>query len=85
MLNKFLISTVSTQTKIIKGDIAFKDLSIGFKSNKTTLFQRLNCFIPSGSVVVINGFNSSGKTSLCNSLLGLITPIKGNILIDNIQ
>lgn len=71
--------------KIFKGDITFKDLTIGFKDNKNILFQRLNCFLPSGSVTVINGYNSSGKTSLCNSLLGLIEPIKGNILFDNID
>ncbi len=71
--------------KIIKGEIIFKDLTLGFKDNKNILFQRLNCTLPSGSVTVINGYNSSGKTSLCNSLLGLIEPIKGNILFDNID
>lgn len=71
--------------KIFKGEITLKDLTIGFNDNKTILFQRLNCLLPSGSVTVINGYNSSGKTSLCNSLLGLIQPIKGNILFDNID
>ena len=71
--------------KIILGDIRLKDLAIGFSSNKNILFQRLNCIIPSGSVTVINGYNSSGKSSLCNSFLGLVTPLKGNILFDNID
>ena len=71
--------------KIFKGNITLKDLSLGFDQNKNILFQRLNCTIPAGSITVINGFNSSGKTSLCNSLLGLIHPIKGNILYDNID
>ena len=71
--------------KIIKGDIRLKDLAIGFSSNKNILFQRLNCIIPSGSITVINGYNSSGKSSLCNSFLGLVTPLKGNILYDNID
>jgi ATP-binding cassette, subfamily C, bacterial LapB len=71
--------------KIIKGDIRLKDLAIGFNSNKNILFQRLNCIIPSGSITVINGYNSSGKSSLCNSFLGLVTPLKGNILYDNID
>ena len=35
------------------------------------------------SSVTILGYNSSGKTSLCNSMLGLIQPMKGNILFDN--
>lgn len=71
--------------KIIRGDIRLKDLAIGFNSNKNILFQRLNCIIPSGSTTVINGYNSSGKSSLCNSFLGLIEPLKGNILFDNID
>ena len=71
--------------KIFKGEITLKDLSLGFNSNKTILFQRLNCTLPSGSITVISGFNSSGKTSLCNSLIGLIQPIKGNILFNDID
>ena len=71
--------------KIFKGDIILKDLALGFNSNKTILFQRLNCTLPSGSVTVISGYNSSGKTSLCNSLIGLIEPIKGNILFNDID
>ena len=71
--------------KIFKGEITLKDLSLGFNSNKTILFQRLNCTLPSGSITVISGFNSSGKTSLCNSLIGLIQPVKGNILFNDID
>jgi len=71
--------------KIISGELLLKDLSLGFVSSKEVLFQRLNCTIPSGSIVVINGFNSAGKTSLCKSLIGLIKPLKGSILFDNID
>ena len=71
--------------KIFKGEIILKDLALGFNSNKTILFQRLNCTLPSGSVTVISGYNSSGKTSLCSSLIGLIEPLKGNILFNNID
>ena len=71
--------------KIFKGEVVLKDLSLGFNSNKTILFQRLNCTLPSGSITVISGYNSSGKTSLCHSLMGLIKPLKGNILFNNID
>ncbi len=71
--------------KIFKGEITLKDLSLGFNSNKSILFQRLNCNLPSGSITVISGYNSSGKTSLCNSLMGLIQPAKGNILFNDID
>ena len=71
--------------KIFKGEITLKDLSLGFNSNKSILFQRLNCTLPSGSTTVISGYNSSGKTSLCNSFMGLIQPLKGNILFNDID
>ena len=71
--------------KIISGMIVLKDLSLGFAERKEILFQRLNCTIPPGGVVVINGYNSAGKSSLCKSLVGLLNPLKGNILYDNID
>ncbi|RPH07777.1 MAG: ATP-binding cassette domain-containing protein [Alphaproteobacteria bacterium TMED93] len=71
--------------KIISGLLVLKDLSLGFPNSKEVLFQRLNCTIPSGGIVVINGYNSAGKTSLCKSFLGLIKPLKGSILFDNIE
>ncbi|MBF97093.1 MAG: Toxin RTX-I translocation ATP-binding protein [Alphaproteobacteria bacterium MarineAlpha9_Bin4] len=71
--------------KIISGSVVIKDLSLGFLEKKETLFQRLNCKIPSGGIVVINGYNSAGKTSLCKAIVGLIAPLKGNILFDNID
>ena len=71
--------------KIISGELLLKDLSLGFVSNKEVLFQRLNCTIPSGSIVVINGFNSAGKLLYVRLLIGLIKPLKGSILFDNID
>ncbi len=71
--------------RIVSGSVTLKDLSIGYKSTKEVLFQRLNCNIVAGSVVVIHGYNSSGKSSLCKAILGLIDPLKGNILFDGID
>ena len=71
--------------KIISGLLVLKDLSLGYSNSREILFQRLNCTIPSGGIAVINGYNSAGKTSLCKSLLGLIKPLKGSILFDNIE
>ena len=78
-------NTRGMNPKILKGNITLKNLTLGFENNKDFLFQRLNCNIPAGSVVVINGYNSSGKTSLCKTLLGLLSPSRGSILFDNID
>ncbi len=71
--------------KIISGSIVLKNLSLGFSERNETLFQRLNCNIPAGGIVVINGYNSAGKTSLCKAITGLIHPLKGSVLFDNIE
>ncbi|MEC6996712.1 MAG: ATP-binding cassette domain-containing protein [Pseudomonadota bacterium] len=71
--------------KIISGTILLRDLSIGFPDKKEVLFQRLNCTIPPGGIAVINGYNSAGKSSLCKTLIGLVNPLKGSVLFDNIE
>ena len=71
--------------KIISGTILLKDLSLVFLIKRKFYFKGLNCTIPSGGIVVINGYNSAGKSSLCKSLIGLVKPLKGSILFDNIE
>ena len=69
-------NTNGVNPKIISGSLALKDLSIGFSDKKEVLFQRLNCNIPPGGIVVINGYNSAGKSTLCKAILGLVSPLK---------
>ena len=78
-------NTNGVNPKIISGSLVLKDLSIGFSDKKEVLFQRLNCNIPPGGIVVINGYNSAGKSTLCKAILGLVSPLKGSILYDNIE
>ena len=78
-------NTNGVNPKIISGSLVLKDLSIGFSYKKEVLFQRLNCNIPPGGIVVINGYNSAGKSTLCKAILGLVSPLKGSILYDNIE
>ena len=61
--------------------VTLKGFYIGM-DKKEVLFQRLNCNIPPGGIVVINGYNSAGKSTLCKAILGLVSPLKGSILYD---
>ena len=53
-------------------EVSIKGFIFGFQLVKKFYFSALNCTIPSGGIVVINGFNSAGKTSLCKAILGLV-------------
>lgn len=60
--------------------IECKNMSIGY-SNKTIL-RNLNFEINQGEYIFILGDNGVGKTTLLKTLLGLIPPLKGDIIYD---
>ena len=60
--------------------IECKNMSIGY-ANKTIL-RNLNFEINQGEYIFILGDNGVGKTTLLKTLLGLIPPLKGDIIYD---
>ena len=60
-------------------EIVCNDLSIGY-TNKA-IHTNINLTIPGGSYTCIIGENGIGKSTLIKTLLGLIPPISGSILI----
>ena len=61
--------------------IEVKDLYKKF--GKLEVLKGLNLSVNQGGIFVILGPNGSGKTTLIKSILGMVIPDKGNILIDN--
>lgn len=57
-----------------------KDLQIGYDGK--TIAPKLNFEIDEGDYLCIVGENGAGKTTLMKTLLGLMTPIGGEIIID---
>ena len=47
--------------------------------------DKINLVIPCKSKVGIIGPTGGGKTTLIDVIIGLLEPIKGNVLIDEIQ
>ena len=53
------------------------------KFGKLTVLDGLDLTINKGGIFAILGPNGSGKTTLIKSLLGMVVPNKGDILLDN--
>ncbi len=71
--------------KILRGSISFEDVYMSYSDKKVVLYERLNCNLSPGSLVVISGHNGSGKSTLCKSLVGLVKPTKGKIKYDDVS
>jgi zinc transport system ATP-binding protein len=55
---------------------------VDFSFEKETVLKDVNLTIPHGDFAAIIGPNGGGKTTLLKLILGLLTPTKGNILVD---
>lgn len=66
--------------------IQLKDLALTYRWRdfKKEIFRDLDLCIPKGAFVTISGANGSGKSSLIKLILGLETPSKGDVLINDV-
>ncbi len=85
-----LIKLKSTNyNKIIKDKLSFQrqikitNLSFNYKSNKENISKNINLTINKGENLGIFGKTGSGKTTLINILMGILSPTSGNIFIDD--
>ncbi len=60
-------------------------INLSKKFGRTNVLKNINLKIDSGKVTAIVGPNSSGKTTLIKSILGLVKKTEGEILIDGIS
>ena len=60
--------------------LSFENLSIGYEN--TPVLENLSLAIEKGDYVAIIGENGAGKSTLLKTMLGLIMPIKGQIVFD---
>jgi ATP-binding cassette subfamily B protein len=71
-----------SKSKIEKGEIEFKNVSLRYSDGLPFAIENLNLKIKSGMTLGIVGGIGSGKTSLANMLPRLFEPTEGEILID---
>ena len=60
--------------------LSFENLSIGYENN--VILENLSFAIEEGDYVAILGENGAGKSTLLKTMLGLIEPISGKIVLD---
>jgi len=70
---------------LYKGALEFKDLGFAYAGQPTPLFESLNLKLQPGSLCVVTGANSMGKTSLARLIVGLMKPTRGQVLVDGVD
>jgi ABC-type multidrug transport system fused ATPase/permease subunit len=66
-------------------EVVFENVSIRYAEHQEPAIKELNLTIPGGSTTVIVGRTGSGKSTLAASILGIVRPETGRILIDGID
>ncbi|WP_051908796.1 ABC transporter ATP-binding protein [Candidatus Odyssella acanthamoebae] len=64
--------------------ITFKDVSFKYLNTKNNALQNINFEIKKGECIGIVGETGSGKSTVVDTLLGLLIPQTGSVLIDEI-
>jgi phospholipid/cholesterol/gamma-HCH transport system ATP-binding protein len=63
--------------------ISVRNLKIGY--GDTVILQNINFQVECGEVFVILGGSGSGKSTLLKNLIGLYTPLEGEIWIEGVN
>ncbi|MEL0106560.1 MAG: ATP-binding cassette domain-containing protein [Rhodospirillaceae bacterium] len=68
-----------------QGALELRDLSFAYPSTNNPLFESLTVDLKPGAILVVNGSNGTGKTTLARLLVGLLEPTRGQILVDGLE
>jgi ABC-type multidrug transport system fused ATPase/permease subunit len=69
----------------LKGDILFKDVNFKYHNADNNVLTDFNFNIKQGDKIAIVGSSGCGKSTIAKLLIGILSPISGNIYIDNID
>lgn len=83
--NKEKVNTLKKEKIFFSKNIEFKKILFKYPSSKKIVLDIKNLKIKSGIFLGITGQTGSGKTTFVDLLLGLLEPISGEILVDNIS
>lgn len=85
------VTTSGQNTLVLKGPeapmaflntIEFKGVCFGYNQNEKQVLKDLNFTVKKGSRFALSGKTGSGKTTIVDLMLGLLSPVSGKILID---
>jgi ATP-binding cassette subfamily C protein LapB len=69
----------------VSGRLEFVDVAFAHPGSSGPLAEHLSLRLEAGMVLAVSGPNGSGKTTLARLLMGLIEPIRGQILVDGVE
>ncbi len=76
----------SNKTKLPFSDrIELREVSYGYNENSPLVINKLNLTIQAGTRIGFVGVTGSGKSTLMDLIMGLLTPNSGNILVDGVN
>ncbi len=73
----------STENIIFEKEISLNKISFSYPKTNITVINKLNYKIKKGKTIGIIGESGSGKTTLINIILGFLSPLSGEIKIDD--
>lgn len=68
-----------------KGRLDFGDVAFAWPGAPGPLFESLTMNLPPGSILAVTGRNGTGKTTLARLIVGLLTPSRGQIMVDGLD
>ncbi len=78
--NESYISSINLEN--ISGQIILENISFKYHQDTKPVLDKINLHISSNSINTIIGPNSSGKTTLLKTILGLYQPFEGRVIFD---
>ncbi|MBF0251981.1 MAG: ATP-binding cassette domain-containing protein, partial [Alphaproteobacteria bacterium] len=67
------------------GQVELRDMAFLFPGSPSPLFENLTVKIGSGQIFVVVGNSGAGKTTLARILVGLLDPVRGQVLVDGMD
>ena len=75
-------SSAETTAPAPSREIELRDLSFAYPGTSAPALEQIDCRIPANAIFAIAGPSGAGKTTLVDLLLGLLSPTRGEILVD---
>jgi ABC-type multidrug transport system fused ATPase/permease subunit len=83
--NKQIKRDVNNKIINLNNSIECKNISFRYENSEKYVLNNINLLINKGDSIGIIGKSGGGKSTLFDILMGLLTPTKGKILIDDIE
>lgn len=70
---------------IFNQDIVIKDITFCYPGKEDAVLENVNFTIQKNKSIALIGPSGAGKTTLADIVLGILTPTKGNVLVDGVD